>query len=725
MLKHIKEINKYIMDIVKNSVYCIVFILTISVSNAQEYNFQQLRERVFNSQSANIADHLILDNWVSTQNADGSWSDLEYGTLSTSVSIYDNHVHRLWNLAAACSKTVPIKHDETIYKNAVKKGLQYWYNSKTIDPNWWFNKIYFPKHLGEILIFMRLFDNYIPTTASAGIDEPEILSLFKPIAITDITLNGTGANAIDIATHYVYRALLSEDSKLLEDTKNKLESILTANITSNMVYQDHGPQIMIASYGLVYCEGLMRLVSYLANSPAAFDTKSPHFEMVLRFIRETQLSSIRGKSWDFSVLGRGVSRENATITPINYLQCLADSIDPVHAPEYLNALSRLNGDNPANYKVREFNKHYWDSDYTQHMRSSFLFTVRNTSSRTVESEVGNGENLKANYFSYGANFISVDGDEYKNIMPVWDWSMIPGTTYPHITSFPTRKNWGVNYGKTDFVGGISDGIYGVSVLDLDDAGIKAKKSWFFFDDEIVCLGAGITDNSDRNVRTTINQAWMETPSFSCEQGSTSEFIQRESDSVYSNTHLKYIRNGKIAYYFPNQGNVKYSMKLQSGSWYDINALEGSKEIKTGKVFSLWIDHGNNPLNSKYGYIVVPGIDSKDKAENYNANAIDIIENSSTKQAVYHKDLDVLQAIFHQAGTVVFGDKEVTVNKPCVLMFTRGTTLAVSNPSQTYATVLVTIKTKDKAYKQVVELPNTNETKGKTTIIDFQNKNKNQ
>jgi chondroitin AC lyase len=364
-----------------------------------------------------------------------------------------------------------------------------------------------------------------------------------------------------------------------------------------MVYQDHGPQIMIASYGLVYCEGLMRLVSYLANSPAAFDTKSPHFEMVLRFIRETQLSSIRGKSWDFSVLGRGVSRENATITPINYLQCLADSIDPVHAPEYLNALSRLNGDNPANYKVREFNKHYWDSDYTQHMRSSFLFTVRNTSSRTVESEVGNGENLKANYFSYGANFISVDGDEYKNIMPVWDWSMIPGTTYPHITSFPTRKNWGVNYGKTDFVGGISDGIYGVSVLDLDDAGIKAKKSWFFFDDEIVCLGDSIRYSGSINVRTTINQTRLTSASYINEVGSSAEITQSLNGSSYANTNLKYLRNGKVAYYFPQQGNIKYTMKSQSGTWASINSASGSADVKSGYVLSLWVDHGTAPTDA--------------------------------------------------------------------------------------------------------------------------------
>jgi chondroitin AC lyase len=713
-----KGINAYLVGIKKNITYCFVLTLTITVAHAQEYNFQQLRERVFNSQNKNIADNAVLDNWISTQNADGSWPDIEYGRLSKSVSIYDNHILRIWNLAAACSNTGCVKYNNATYKNAVKRGLLFWYNSKTVDPNWWFNKIYFPQHLGEILLFMRVFDGYIPKTASSDIDEPEILSLFKPTAINDITYNGTGANAIDIATHYVYRALLTEDGKLLENTKNKLELILADNITSNMVYQDHGPQIMIASYGLVYCDGLMRLVSYLAESPAAFDTKSPNFEKVLRFIRETQLSSIRGKSWDFSVLGRGVSRENATIAGINYLQSLADYIDPVNATDYLDALSRLNGNNPANYKVREFNKHYWACDYTQHMRSSFLFTVRNTSSRTVESEVGNGENLKANYFSYGANFISVDGDEYKNIMPVWDWSMIPGTTYPYITSFPSRKNWGVNYGKTDFVGGVSDGDYGVSVLDLDNAGIKAKKSWFFFDDEIVCLGAGITDNSNREVRTTINQTWMKGPLSYIETGNINEIPEGVSSSVHSNTNLYYIRNDKTAYYFPHQGNIKYTTKSQSGTWKSINTLEGSSNIKSGNVFSLWLDHGNNPKNAAYSYIVVPGIDSQQKAQNYNANDIQIIQNTSAIQAVYNKRLDVIEVVFYEAGKISFKDKTLKVNKPCALVVKKGTLVTVSDPSQKHSEISIKIKVNRTIYTQKVVLPASHEAKGASTTFDF-------
>tara|TARA_R110001592_G_scaffold361272_1_gene671569 strand:- start:21477 stop:23807 length:2331 start_codon:yes stop_codon:yes gene_type:complete len=686
-------------------------------SYSQVYDFQNLRERVTKSQRERIAQTSKLDNWVESQNPDGSWFDVQYGDNINSTTS-DNHIYRLWHIAAACTSSSHPKYNDATYKEAVKEGLQYWSSSNTTDSNWWYNKIYFPQNLGEILIFMREFDGFIPKTSSTGIDEPEILALFTPTSEGGIIANGSGANAIDIAMHYVYRGLITEDGKLLESTRNILETVLTENIKGDLMYQDHGPQIMTASYGWVFCNGLIRLASYLSGSPAAFNTNNEKFGKVLSFIRNTQASSTRGRSWDFSALGRGISRENSMRANMGYLKTIADLIDTDNAEKYLDVLGRLKGDNPPDYNVREFNKHYWVSDYTQHARSDYLFTVRNTSTRTAESETGNGENLKANYFSYGANFISSNGEEYTNIMPVWDWSMIPGTTFPYTTVFPSRSIWGNNLGSTTFVGGVSDGEHGASVLDLNHMGIKAKKSWFFFDDEIVCLGAGIIDSSNRNVRTTINQAWLKDLSYYSEVGSTTETSQSLSSSEYSNSNLKYIRNGKFGYYFPNQGAVKYTMKTQSGTWKSIN-VDGSNATKSGYVFSLWLDHGNNPNNADYSYIVVPGIDSKKKAQAYDASVINIVENTASKQAVYHTALDILQVIFHEAGTVNFDGKSITVNQPCALMFKNGSLITVSNPSKSYSGVTVTLTINDVSHTKAALLPTSSVMKGASVTVDFQ------
>ena len=564
---------------------------------------------------------------------------------------------------------------------------------------------------------MRQFDDFIPKTTSTGIDEPEILSLFQPQAIKDISINGPGANAIDIGLHYIYRGVLTQNSTLLEGTRTFIDNIVADNIKPDLVYHDHGPQIQISSYGYVLANGITQLAAYLADTPAAFDVSSPNFSKVISFIRETQISSIRGSSWDFSVMGREVSRVNGLNVGLSYLQKMIDFIDPANATIYADALSRYRGTKLPDYNVKEFNKHYWSSDYTQHSRKGYLFAVRNVSTRTAEAETGNGENLKANYFSYGANFISVDGNEYKNIMPYWDWSMIPGTTFPFVTTFPTRTVWGTNFGSTKFVGGVSDGTYGASVLDFDFKGTKAKKSWFFFDNEVVCLGAGISDASGNNVRTTINQVKMEAVSYILNNGESAETKQSISASTYSNTNLLYLRNRNIGYFFPNQGNIKYSMKSQSGSWNDINSTLSTKS-ESGYVFSLWVDHGINPTNEGYSYIVVPGVDSEEKAQAYDASNIEIIENSVSVQAVKNKNLKVLQVIFHQAGTLSVDNVSITVNKPCALMIKNGTIVTLADPSQSNSVIVVTIVSNDIEYKKYISLNTDTGMDGTSVTVDF-------
>lgn len=703
----------------------LILIFYLGSAQAQEYNFQELRARVVSQKSMPLAAASSLKHWVDTQQDNGSWADMPYGDVELNGKLEHNHLYRLWQLAAASSDSTHIYYKRTSLKNAVKKGLAFWQQSETKDRNWWFNKIYFPQRLGELLIFMRAFEGFIPKTSSTGIDEASLLSTFAPSRIDEITAHGAGANAVDIALHYVYRGLLTEDKALLEATTTKLDSTLTDNIKEDLMYQDHGPQVMIASYGPVYCEGLMRLASYLAGSPAAFDIQSKNFRTVLDFIRETQLSSIRGQSWDFNTLGRGVSRYNAMYAQLPYLKTLANQIDPKHKATYLNALGRLSAKYPPHYKVRAFNKHYWASDYTQHARKAFLFTIRNTSSRTVEAETGNGENLKANYFSYGANFISVDGTEYTNIMPLWDWAMLPGTTFPYTETFAERKHWGFNYGATTFVGGVSDGMYGASVLALKEAGIKAKKSWFMFDKAIVCLGAGIADSSGRNVRTTINQAWKASPLYYAE-GDAPDTPQGSSKkaSAQQSSNLNYIRHGNIAYYIMDNSKVKFSIQNKTAAWTSINTLVDSTKTETGEVFSLWIDHGKNPKEATYNYMLVPHTDAKQDATAFDPATIQLIENTAHLQAVYHQELNMYQAVFHKAGSMEYKDLKLTVNKPCALLLKEDTIVSISDPSQRYSDIKLSVETTSHKYTKVIELPSEHGRKGASVTRHLKSPNTN-
>ncbi|MEI7828222.1 MAG: polysaccharide lyase family 8 super-sandwich domain-containing protein [Prolixibacteraceae bacterium] len=52
---------------------------------------------------------------------------------------------------------------------------------------------------------------------------------------------------------------------------------------------------------------------------------------------------------------------------------------------------------------------------------------------------------------------------------------------------------------SDFVGGVSDGHDGIAVMDYNRNGITAKKSWFNFNNRIICLGQGIYSSDVNNV----------------------------------------------------------------------------------------------------------------------------------------------------------------------------------------------------------------------------------
>src|SRR6202034_4056955 len=55
-----------------------------------------------------------------------------------------------------------------------------------------------------------------------------------------------------------------------------------------------------------------------------------------------------------------------------------------------------------------------------------------------------------------------------------------------------------------WVGGATLTTNGVAGLDLAPVNdpLSGKKSWFMFDDEVVCLGAGITDTGSADIQTT-------------------------------------------------------------------------------------------------------------------------------------------------------------------------------------------------------------------------------
>ena len=69
-----------------------------------------------------------------------------------------------------------------------------------------------------------------------------------------------------------------------------------------------------------------------------------------------------------------------------------------------------------------------------------------------------------------------------------------------------KSNWQTP-GTSTFSGEVSDSLYGVTAYAYTLSAVRtsAKKAWFFFDEEVVCLGTDIQSASAAEINTSLNQ----------------------------------------------------------------------------------------------------------------------------------------------------------------------------------------------------------------------------
>ena len=67
-------------------------------------------------------------------------------------------------------------------------------------------------------------------------------------------------------------------------------------------------------------------------------------------------------------------------------------------------------------------------------------------------------------------------------------------------------------GAATYAGGVSNDTYGCEAFSYSQGNVSALKSWFYFDNEFVALGAGINaPNATYPVITTLNQCLLTGP----------------------------------------------------------------------------------------------------------------------------------------------------------------------------------------------------------------------
>tara|TARA_R110002049_G_scaffold232088_3_gene404634 strand:+ start:2090 stop:4210 length:2121 start_codon:yes stop_codon:yes gene_type:complete len=631
-------------------------------------NLKTLHENVIQYYLDMPVDSIHVEELLNDLQDDGSWPSIDYTNRIRGGWPVKIHLEYVQTLAIAYNKKgSEYYHDKNLSKK-IHLSLNYWLTNDFLSPNWHDQHIGVPERLLPTLFLM---ENEL---SKKQLDQAMVLLQRAKIKMT-------GQNKVWLSTNVMLRSLLLRKSDSVaiasKAIQDELQIAKGVGIKADWSYHEHGAQLQFGNYGLSYLEDMIKSYTFVSDTPFQFaDNK---IEVLRNYILKGQQWVIWNGKYDISASGRQLFPDEQTK---KYKRLKASILkmkllDEAYSSEYDDALDS---------KIHLGNKHFWKSDFHVHRRKDFYFSVKMSSQRIIGTESVNQENIQGYYMGDGVSLLYSNGEEYNNIFPFWDWKKLPGTTVIQDTSkLPIIKAWDFETNGT-FVGGVTNGKNGIAVMDYDRDGLKAHKSWFMFDDMMVCLGAGINAKTKFPVTTSINQVFLK-----------NDLVISENNKFFEKTEknesLKpdWVRHDGTGYFFPNGGLVKIESRFLEGSWNRV-AKRYRPVILTESILKMWIDHGSNPKNADYAYVLVPHATKEQLVALKETPPFKIV-NGKAQQTVETTDGSMAGIVFYSAGkSKIFGG--ISVDKPCVTMLENqqdGIKFAISDPSQKLTEIEVSIK----------------------------------
>lgn len=613
------------------------------------------------------SDFSQTSTFLNSLQADGSWADVDYQDR-------DNN----WNPLVALNRILIMTYSyrnpsDTLYQDAellagIERALTYWYEVNPVCKNWYKNDIAKQFYFNIIALLLQDYAR------------EELVN--HMIADLTATPSMTGSNRTLVSISVLYRGVLEKNPERIADGVNgvmqQVQITDEEGVQVDYSFHQHGPFLYNGGYGRDFLRDTIWLASIVQGTQFAFTDH--HLKILRDYYLEGTRWMVYRSVFDYNVRGRRIGRTGdfnpgaQVLTPELTHFVKADS---AHADQYLTSQERIMDAEPQ--AVRG-NRHFWCSDYTVHYRDNYFTSVKMCSKRTVGMEMDvNTENLYGYYLPFGLTYIYRRGDEYHDIFPVWDWARLPGVTSPH---FAFSSSGRVSQ-PTTFVGGVSDGTYGISSMELNVKDTQARKSWFWFDNEWVALGAGIQSENEHPVVTGINQTLL-----------NGNVVVDGADFALEEATLEnptWVWHDSVAYLFPKQDKVQLMAKKQEGQLQKIYGL-GDDTVYRSDVFSLWVEHGLRPENESYEYAVVPACSAEDMTA-YTMNLpFTVLSNTSELQAVSHRELEMIGLAFHQPGSFTLnGGISVRVNRPCLMLINQANqAITISDPTTKAKSIKISI-----------------------------------
>lgn len=283
-------------------------------------------------------------------------------------------------------------------------------------------------------------------------------------------------------------------------------------------------------------------------------------------------------------------------------------------------------------------------------------------------ESGKGENNLGRYLSHGMLVVARgdarDGFAGLDMNEGFDWSMLPGATTKmlpadtmlYFTSPDSKYQEGKhrNFSESVVASGVrqeGSGLFGFDLRDdvspdqdksLFDASFRAKKSYFFVGDEIICLGSGVR-NDDARYRTVTTLFQYRS------QENKKNFF--DGKAIGEGAPVRHSADGG---WFADQNGVHYVVPRGFGVSM-VNATQSSyKAAKVGDQKSIvledrkdyqqvnatytkaWIDHGSAPSNQGYEYEILLDATATQAAKHLREKTYEVLQKDEAAHVVKHK-----------------------------------------------------------------------------------------
>ncbi len=604
----------------------------------------------------------------------------------------------------------------------------------------------------------------------------------------------TGFNRMFGVYAYALRNILAKDPKALEQVNELISSEYQVNSRSNPIIMKNGKvqldgmyedgsfiQHLNFPYNGIYGRGALTMFAQLkelmAGSP--FAIKDPRADIFNQWVYKGYAPLFFNGDIMYGTLGRSVGQswhQNGAVSTqiLSALPSLLLAAEPEDKakissilktwmvekeksafPEFnklnvtdmgldtIATLNRIKNDPSIPLtSPREGSHIFYNSDLLMHHQPDFALQLRMFSTRIkTHEDINEGTNRRGWYQGQGALFLyNRDNSRYNDNF----WATVNPYRLPGITVDTHER--GVNEGSKDgllstspWAGGVELNAFGVASMGLvaADSGLTAQKSWFFFKDQIVCLGSEINSPDNRPIETIVENVKLHGEGKNAFvvngqlQPNTPAWSAELKDAKWA--HLTGTVPGTdVGWVFPGGVTLNALREARTGNWRTSNKKDILEVDITRNFLTLWINHGLNPKGGTYSYILLPGKSAEAVKAYAEKPGVEIVENSAKAQTVRSAEWGVTGANFwmdsaHSSGGIT------SSGKAAVLVQDKDGKLgvAVADPTQLGSKVEITLTAKaSKALKtdERVKVLSLNPVKlsvdlsksdGKTFSLEFQ------